>query len=247
MKRRHELICREEFEAIVARTYPRAHLTWNEPEQDPPDWYLRIDNARFAVEATSITEELKLAGNAIPSPSASMALAEFIDNVEQAAKDLGVLSGAYLVSLCPIPNLQQHRDGLQSHFLQYISETRDVASAPERGLGFIGNHELTITKLHDDATYVAEAISFETKSGQEAQEELQRYLSAVLATKKHKLRNVAEPLILPILDAYHYSHIADWKLAVANISERSAFRCIARISPPNGSEVIWPGADWLKG
>jgi hypothetical protein len=246
MKRRHELICQTEFEKLFAATFPDLAFTWHEPEVDPPDWYLDVGESRFAVEATSVTEIFTLGGTQIPSPGVYVSLASFVNDLEETARSQGILSGSYLVCLSPIPNFPQHRASLESQFMAYIKDTQNLASAPLLFLGFIGNNEVSIQKVGGIEDRVAEAISMEAKSGGQAREELKSYLDAALATKTHKLRAVQEPTVLPILDDFHYSHVADWRTAIAQSPDRASFSAIVRISPPDDSSVIWPtDASWL--
>jgi len=246
MKRRHELICRAEFETLLAKAYPHLKLVWDEPPQDPPDWYLQANGKRYAVEATSITEIFTLAGNRIPSPSVSVSLAGFVDYLERSARDRGILSGSYLVCLAPIPELSTHKAGLEDQFLNYIADTKTVPTADLLHLGFVGHDEISIQKIGPGGNYVAEAISFEAKSGSEAQKELHAYLEEAITVKTHKLRDVPQPRVLLVLDDFHYSPIADWRVAIKAIPSRNAFRVVVRIAPPNNTEVIWPETvDWL--
>ena len=246
MKRRYEVICREGFDTFLASKFPHFDRDWHEPQTDPPDWFLTIGDTMFAVEATSITEQLSVGQeDPLPSPAVMTALARFVDEIEQAASDKGILSGAYMVSLAPIPNLREHKDELLSRFLGYISDTKNLPSPPEHSLGFIRNNHVSIVKIHSKSSCVAELISVCVKFGLEAQEELNAYLVATIAAKRHKLQDVSEPLVLLILDAYYCSDLADWRLAIMGIPERQAFRAIARVSPSDGTDVIWSTDEWL--
>jgi hypothetical protein len=88
-------------------------------------------------------------------------------------------------------------------------------------------------------------ISVGVKWGHEAQSELKAYLAAAIAAKEQKLQGIVEPHVLLILDAYHYSHLADWKHAIMDIPERQSFQVIARVSPSGGTDVIWQSSGWL--
>ena len=172
-------------------------------------------------------------------------LADFVDEIEQTALDQGILSGAYLVSLAPIPDLREHKKALISRFLDYISSTRDVPSAPEQSLGYIHNNRVSIVKMHSESKYVAEMISGGVKSGHDAQVELEAYPADAIDTKQRKLQGIGNPLVLLILDGYHYSHLADWRSAIVGIPGKQAFQAIARVSPTAETDVVWPPDEWL--
>jgi hypothetical protein len=246
MKRRHELICREGFDNYLSSRYPQLDRKWEEPEIDPPDWYIYIGDYLYAVEATSITEYMSVGqGDPVPSPAVMTSLTEFVDEIEQEAIDQGILSGAYLISLAPIPNLRKHKKELISRFLDYISNTKDVPSAPEHSLGKIHNNRVSIVKMHNRSSFITEMISGGVKSGHDAQVELEAYLADAIATKQHKLQGIGDPLVLLILDAYHYSHLSDWSSAIATISGKQAFQAIVRVSSTSEANVIWPPNEWL--
>ena len=241
------MICREGFETFLASSYPQLDRKWEEPPIDPPDWYLTIGDTRYAVEATSITEHLSVGQvDPVPSPAVMTSLADFVDEIEQTALDQEILSGAYLVSLAPIPNLREHKKVLLSRFLDYISDTQGVLSAPEKSLGYIHDNRISIVKMHSESKYVAEMISGGVKSGHDAQIELEAYLAEAIATKMGKLQGISDPLVLLILDAYHYSHLADWRRAIVGIPTKQAFQAIARVSPSAEASVVWPSNEWLE-
>jgi hypothetical protein len=246
VKARHEIICREGLEQLLDAQFPHLSRKWEEPPTDPPDWYLTLGATRFAVEATSITDQVSVGRRTLPSPSIMNSLAEFVDQIEHEASDEGILDGAYLVGLPPIPNLGEHRNELKSRFLSYIRETHNVESAPEHELGHVGNHRVSIAKLHSNSRYVAEMISLDVKSGHDAKAELAAYLTDVLTRKMEKLAAIEAPKILVVLDAYNYSHLGDWKQAMSSITMKSAFRAVVRVFPPEEPHFIWASTDWLS-
>lgn len=246
MKRRHEIICREGFQKLLRSYFPNSHQRWNEPDNDPPDWFLEFEDKIYAVEATSITDQIDVGDGSIPAPTVMHSLTSFVDELEQAAQDQGILTGAYLVALAPIPNLREHKQEFISLFLDYIFKTKDVESAPEKDLGYIRNNHISIVKLHSEAQYIGEMISTGAKSGHDAQEELEIYLKSAIQTKKTKLCHIHEPKILLVLDGFYYSEISDWSEALSGIEEKKYFELIARVSSPDGAQVIWNPNQWLK-
>jgi hypothetical protein len=89
--------------------------TWEEVTQqnEPPDYYLSLDNTKFAVEDTSLTELVSVGTSSSLSHSIiSMFFRQFVDKVESEAKAGGYLQGNYLVSFStPIDDFSNVHDG----------------------------------------------------------------------------------------------------------------------------------------
>lgn len=250
MKRPYEEITKLEFDRLAKSIFPNASLVWDEVPQhlEPPDWYLNVNNMRYAVEATSVIDLLSITPDIkLSAINVSATLSEFIKDVEKSAKTQGILSGAYTVTLCPIPNFSENRKILADKFLNYISHTKSLQSAPEYTLGYVRQHCISIKKEHNDKDYVAAGISMGVKWEGEAQEDLSQLVSNALTAKVHKLRSVSEPIILLILDEYHYSFLADWTNVISSCPDRSHFYCICRIAPPDGNVILWAkDSAWLQ-
>jgi hypothetical protein len=242
MKRSYEENTRIEFDRLMRTIFPDASIVWEDvPEHvDPPDWYLELDNIRYAVEATSIVGLLPITLNRkIPTTNVSMTLYTFIKNVEKSARDQEILSGAYVVMLGPMPNFSENREKLSNDLLTYIRETRSFESASVCTLGFVRHQRIWIKKEHNNKNYVTAAISMGGMRGADAQEELSQLVSRTLSQKTHKLRRVSEPIILLVLDEYHYSFLADWTKVISACPDRFHFYCICRISPADGNSILW--------
>lgn len=241
MKRLHEEIAKSGFDALLRRLFPTTVILWEKvPQaQEPPDWYLQVDSDRYAVEATSIFEHISTLSGQMPSSSISAALHQFIDEIETVAVKEGILTGAYAVSLCPIPDFPAVKEDLGQRLLDYIRNTRSVPIAPRANVWEVGRRSVCIQKLHGEKRYVAEIISFDEKWEGEAQQELSRYLTTALEAKKAKLTHIREPIILLVLDAYHYADTEQWLQAVLEIPSREAFHSICRIAPPDQATILW--------
>jgi hypothetical protein len=212
MKRHHEDLTRVEFDKIAKAIFHNVALVWEDVLQylEPPDWYLTIGDARYAVEATTIVDFLQITPTSkLPAANVSQTMHAFVDEVEKLAKDQQLLSGAYIVTLCPIPNFAENRNELRDKLLGYISETKPLSSADEYTLGYVREHRVSIKKIHDTKDYVSAGISLGVKWEGESQKDLLESVSKALADKAHKLRSVANPIILLLLDDSHYSFMAD--------------------------------------
>lgn len=230
VKKRHEEISRTSFSAWLKIQNLSNKAVWTEVEQkdEPPDWYLDIGVNRLAIEATSVVDYLWEFDPPLPSFSVSASLVHLIDRVESIAKSKGPLNGAYLVSLAPIPNLRDNENWLIDELVSYVDRTRYQDSAEEYELGKLRSHTLSIVKFKSDREYVAEAISFEAKFEGQASEDLKEVLTMVFQKKEHSLREIEIPIVLLLLDAFKYSHIADWLDVISDIDIPSIFSYIFR-------------------
>jgi|SRR5215207_4054752 len=242
MKRPYEEITRVEFDRLAKSIFPNASLVWEDVPRnlEPPDWYLTLNKIRYAVEATSVVDLLSITTEKkLPATNVSATLFALIKDVEKAAKAQGILSGAYSVNLCPIPNFSENRQILFDKMLAYIRQTKILQYAPSQTLGYVRYQRISITKVHNDKDGVFSGISLGVKRDGEPQAELIQLVSKALTEKMHKLRMISEPIILLLLDEYHYSFVADWTGVIEACSDRFHFCCICRISLPDESTVLW--------
>lgn len=156
MKQLHEETSKIEFDKYIRIIFPFSQPVWEEVENDPPDWFLTIDNTLYAVEATTIVELLGLKNNTLSSFSVSASLHNFVKSIESLAVKKGILNGTYIIKLCPIPNFSQHQRQLCKFFLNYIRNTRELPEADEKFDGYVGRNRISIRKLNNNENYVNE-------------------------------------------------------------------------------------------
>jgi hypothetical protein len=68
-----------------------SHLLWEEPDQDPPDFFLTVDGQRHAVEVTQVMDSVELGGRVISDRGVVSALRQTVATLEEAAKKRKVL------------------------------------------------------------------------------------------------------------------------------------------------------------
>jgi hypothetical protein len=239
VKKKHEEICKAEFDTLVRTIFPQSQITWDDVKNDPPDWFLSIDNSRYAVEATSIVELSDSMGIQLSSIDVITSLHKFIKSVEKSAIEEGILNGTYVVTLCPIPNFGRIRKKLHNDLIDYVRETRDLSKAKEHILRYVRHQRISIKKEHSDKSSIGEAVSFGAKWEGDAQKELEQFVMQALTKKVEKLNKVNDPIILLLLDAFHYSFMADWVSAINLCKNRIKFHTICRIVPNKPSDILW--------
>jgi hypothetical protein len=241
MKRSYEEICRESFDLFLSINYSAIEVSWTEvvQEDEPPDWYIEFGEKKYAVEATSLVDQLPELGPKISSTSVSFSLHNLVKEVEEIARLEAILNGAYLIELAPIPNFNQHREWFRDAFVQYIRETCDMPEADRKEFGKIGHSNVSIVKFKSERTYVSEMISFGTKSGHDISCELKEMVTTAVEKKAQLLKNIANPIILLLLDSYGYSEKRDWHDAISRIEIPLSFHTICRVSRGEPSEVLY--------
>lgn len=100
MKRGDEEICKTQFEAFLKRFFTVSQIIWKEVAQqdEPPDYYLLLDDTKFAVEVTTLMEKVPVGtSTSLPCGEIRNILHQFVREVESVAKTRGYLQGNYCV------------------------------------------------------------------------------------------------------------------------------------------------------
>ncbi len=129
-----EEVCKRRFDAFLGQVSPAHKRCWHDvdPVAEPPDYYLELDEARYAVEVTTLTSELQLGSRSVPQVGAVEALRGFVKAIEDRARRDHLLRGSYVVAFRrPIDDFHMLRQGIADSLLDYIRETSDLCSAPE--------------------------------------------------------------------------------------------------------------------
>ncbi|RUA16236.1 MAG: hypothetical protein DSY55_04620, partial [Clostridia bacterium] len=163
----------------------------------------------------------------------------FVDKIEAQAKQQGILQGVYVISLQPIHHFQQEKDLLSQHLLQYIRETRSVDKSPSQAVFQQGHARWVIRKIAGDSdnNYVGEIISFDGKGEGEAFQELCVLLQRALSAKATKLRRLTLPIILLLLDRYHYVDPPEWQTCAQRLFGCQQFHTVACVTE-QGTKIL---------
>jgi hypothetical protein len=248
MKRKHEEISRRAFHIWLENNCPNKTIKWIDVAliDEPPDWYLKVNQRLFAIEATSVVDYLWNFDPPLPSFSVSSYLSHLGKRIEKIAKSWGPLNGAYVVTLAPIPNLREHEQGIIDDILSFIEETRDIKSETELILGKVGFNTLSVSKLESNNEFVSVTISFGVKTEVEALSDLEKVLSKIIDKKTSLLQSINCPIILLLLDAYNYSHIADWKKVISKMDIPECYETICRIQSEKDSNILYSCNEWWR-
>lgn len=83
MKRGDEAFCTSEFEKFLRESLGKTSIVWEEVaiSAEPPDYYLQLENQRFAVEVTSIRETIKINPSSLTATGLSAASKRLVESI----------------------------------------------------------------------------------------------------------------------------------------------------------------------
>lgn len=249
-KRQDEEFCKHTFHSFLAHFYRSDNLFWEpvSPCQEPPDYYLRILNQRYAVEVTTVMEPPS--PNHWQAPSAEESrLYRLVKRVERQAEQRGHMQGSYVVEGGPVDNFGTCQRKLRQALLEYIRRTREPIEAPRVVLHRSRRSEWAIRKY---ARY-RNVIKLVAPKGlgdhwrEEVCCRLRERIAERLDTKAKKLQGLSMPVILLLFDQYHYARRSAWTEASSAL-DLDQFHTVVRISDGGRAQILasarsdWSGA-----
>ena len=227
--RRDEEFARIAFSRHLALCLSPEAATWL-PGSNPPDYELQIGGVVFAVEVTRVCEQVPLRGRLVPAEGIEASLSRFVDDLRDAVLAEGPIPGSYVLSLDGGEITREQVDRAKSLALKYVGETALSETAAEESLLRSGEAEWTIEKMGATEPLIEEitCASLDGISGDDIRVGFPKLVAEAVATKRHKLRNVSEPKVLLLVDAYHYAEAPDWANALPP-EAASFFHTAARV------------------
>lgn len=247
VKRADEELAKREFSFFLQNSLNLHDYLWHDvPQKDePPDFLLTIQKKLYSVEVTSIMEMIEMGGITFSSLAVSVFIKNFVESIEKASIDKGILRGGYVVTMSPFKDFAKYESELQKKLLSYISLTKSTQLAHEEIIYDDGVSFCSIQKLGDDEDLVAEVVDYHGKWEGESVVDLEHLLRETISTKKRKLSKINGEKILLIIDSFDYLKEVHWRNIVEKIEEKSDFSVIFRVSPSTRSSIIFDN-DWLK-
>ena len=208
MKSKTEELCRSKFDEFMRAISESSSIRWQGVAQrdEPPDYYLYLNGAKYAVEVTSLMEKSEVGNLELPQIAVVASLWQLVDEVETTARRNDFLNGAYVVSFSgPLADFRKIRGRLFDNLLTYVKATRNLSTAPEQVVFQQGIQACTIQKHHDQKSYIGKVPPSRVKWEAEIAEEICALLEERVNAKHHKLREISDPKILLLYDAYHFA------------------------------------------
>ena len=256
MKRPDEELCKVQFDAFLGQFFDPSEISWIEvaQEDEPPDYYLVLGSVWFAVEVTTLLENVSV-GTASPLPPEIIGrfLRGFVKEVEQVARAEGSLHGKYLVTFStPIDGFSNVRDAIRAKLLDYIRKTSSMKSSSpeivfERIVPDHRRQQCGIQKVDGRRDRIDSGGPFWVKWEGEATADLCDLIEGSLTTKASKLTGVAEPKILLLLDRYVFADREMYEICLPKVSSLDSFHTVFVVqSSRRGFVFHSQQSDWLE-
>jgi hypothetical protein len=256
MKRVDEEFCKAQFDDFIKQFFAPSQVTWEEVarQNEPPDYYLLLNSTKYAVEVTTLIELVSVGeSSSLPHDVISRFFQEFADEVEDIAGAEGYLQGNYLISFStPIDDFATVRDGIQAKLLEYIRNTSGLERTSlemvfERAVPQQRPQQCGIQKVGSKPYRVVVGGPAWFKWEGEAAKDICDLLNESLDTKADKLKDIAEPKILLLLDRYRLADRQMYEKCVAQLSSLVHFHTVFIVLGHNeGFTLHTQNRDWLS-
>lgn len=250
MANKRELFCADSLDRFIANHLQISNKKWEPvPEgQDPPDFWLKLDQTAFAVEVTSteVMRDASIGEGQVQEETYEHSHTQFIKDIENAAKAAGILKGVYAISFSrpmAVSRFRQIRREVQDELLQYIEQTQCLSASPNEVIRYSGQRVCCIGKLHDERDGVYEAFSdIAWVESPEVTDRVCDLLQAALADKKQKIQAKGEsdprllslPRILLLLNTYAFADLSMYLNCIQRVHSLEFFHSVF---------VIWGNGD----
>lgn len=197
-----ETLCKNKLDAYLRAEYSSGIPLWS-PGSEPPDYWMSIFNDKYAVEMTSIVDKFKVGSNLLPEPCVDNSLSKFVSQMETEAQKRFLLNGAYHITFRkPVHNLRNVREKIQSLIMDYLHNTTNVESAPEKLIWSSSEDVCFISKLHGKKNRLYCGWPPRGAFEEAAKTELCKLLNNALETKASKMIHIHDLKIVVIHDLY---------------------------------------------
>jgi hypothetical protein len=222
-----------------------AQIAWLQGAE-PPDYSLVADAETFAVEITEVMESHDIGTGLMPERGVSKELRRLAREVEAKATTVGSLCGVYILAMHPIPHLSKQRAELIARALKYIADTVQDGTALQRTV--LSGKEgplVQIQKVSPRGNAVCEMIAgAEVKWGPDIVSEASTLISNAIIKKTAKIQMLKDPIILILIDGYHYADAATWEVSATWLLQHR-FHTIAHVHSEFQCQILSSAnADW---
>jgi hypothetical protein len=202
-----------------------------EDGKDPPDYTLSYCGVQYAVEVTRVVANVHFESKKISKRAAWDSLERMRAEIENKAREEGEPRGWYYLRLVPIEYFWDERDSVVHRAVEYVKSTEAQDSAPRLVLSGSARHpHWYIKKVRGDRAFqVLKGGSQGTGASQVVcQERLSQLISGAFAKKEIVAVRVGLPMILLLVDDFHFCNAQEWQSLVPG-SAAKCFREVARV------------------
>lgn len=231
----HEEFCKRHFDAWLERNRPCSKRNWNKGF-DPPDFFLDMDDVRYAVEVSRIMDEERL--------TASISLERMVDDIESKLLADGSISGLYVVDAEEaLQHGARYRRELQKRIISFVEETKNVPRVTNdfieiegRRVARIEKHSISGANLYCNGIGTGGWVA-------EISHEYEKSAGDIIRRKASGLRENDQSILL-LQDALGPFHPRILQNVIRSIPESAAFEAVYVIRTDDAGEVIWSSPTW---
>lgn len=236
--KKQEEFCRDEFHGWL-----KCHLgeipDWK-PGDEPPDFWLTLNEVKYAVEVTRIVCQ--------DARTDWASLRRMVKEASEEARTAGDLSGTYLVAFeGRVAQLRKVRRSIKERLLQYVRQTASVETQKGEAIEVEGTVLCTIRKLHNKGAALLAAGGVHNKGClvSEAQTELGRLLQDSFTAKSKILGKTNCPTVLILYDLFGLKDKDMFIECVQQIPETKLFHTIYVVEDIGAGYVAHAGQPFL--
>jgi len=230
--KKQEEFCRDEFDRWLKGQYPKTSVSWQDGSE-PPDFWLILNSKKYAVEVTRIVDEY--------DRTVTASLWRIVDNAEKMARDLGVLSGIYVINFFnQIKTFKNWRNMLKEKILEYVRRTSSLQTHPGENLAVKDQVLCHIRKLDPKGATIG-CMGPNNGGGwtDDIQRELRKLLQTTICNKLKKLEKINCPKVLILYDLYGFAKGNLFIECVHAINQADQFHTVYVVQDKNLSYVAY--------
>jgi hypothetical protein len=219
--KQQEKFCRDEFNRWLKERYPNAQIAWEDESNDPPDFWLRLNGKRYAVEVTRILDEQERGDTA--------SLWRVVKSAEREAQEAGELSGTYVVLFeGRIDNLGKVRNAMKASLREFVRQTVTLQDFSPTPIEINGRVLCRIQKLSSHRSVLAPVGGVDNSGSWEGEilKELGSLLERSLVEKSTIAAKVNVPIILILYDLYGLASRKAFIECLQKIPEAKVFHAV---------------------
>jgi len=236
--REDEERCKSAFDTFLTIRYQSNDIVWSDGDE-PPDCYLNLCGAKFAVEVRQLWDEIQINGDYESEKGFLITVQNFLKHLEKKAIQQGILKGAYSVRYNPIDDFGKKRRRIESSIMEYLRTTQNAPFSREVEL-LIGRDGFGwyIQKRHSEKRRLSGGPSSSAKFKGEIAEMLCNLLNKALQAKVEKLKRISLPKILLLYDRFPWMDAEEWKQYLPRLSYIDNFHTIFLVSEKSSNSIL---------
>jgi len=247
-KRKEEEFCKQKLNDHLKQLLPETRLCWQEGDE-PPDYYLYLNDARYAIEITSLVARVTVGDDFQPMQKVIASLKNLLWQVKEEANSVDENSGHYHVHFSrPINNLKSVSQELKRSILSYILKAKGLGYCDgeivfSQVVGFYRQY-CKIQKMKGGlGANITMSGPLIFRGGGEVKKEICKLLRERLVDKMGKLSRLNDPKIIVFYDSYGFASIRDFQSCFLGREVKNFFCKIFIIKGDDSCFCIHPKAN----